>query len=356
MTPATTKTLSTTSVTTGPVVSVQWPAGCGQQRPCAKVFVNEDGNTVQILLRGPAGVWYGVGFDALRMGDQPYAIIVLGDGSVQERQIGNYAAGSELDSTVTKLQEEVSNGLRTVVLQRASAGKDLRYHSFISKESINYIWAYGSQSSFGYHNSDNGSPARGIWATCLPIAECDSSWCDVEKHFLWCAAQVDQCDSNFCVGGDLSFSLPATITSVPDEFMAVDNGSNRACRGASAKDNSGSYYNVFSAASLEECKDNCRGSQDCVGIEFNSNNGRCEVWVRAEGIGATAEVSGYQCLRYNKGPALVQGLHRRLRTQWAARSGTLGTSWLQHGACSARETCIVGDDILEAAFAFDSEL
>jgi len=320
------------------------------------VFVNEDSNTVQISMRGPADVWYGVGFDAVRMGDQPYAIIVLGGGSVQERQLGNYAAGSELDPMVTKLQEEVSNGLRTVVLQRAAAGLDTRYHSFISKESINYVWAYGSQSSFGYHNLDNGSPARGIWAACLPVAECDSSWCDVEKHFLWCAAQVDQCDSSFCIGGDLSFSLPATTTSVSDRFIAVDGGDNRACRGASAKDNSRSYYNVFSAASLEVCKDNCRGSQDCVGIEFNSNSGRCEVWVRAEGIGATAQVFGYRCLRYNRGATLVQGLHRRLMSQRAARSGTLGTSWLQHRACSAKEMCDVGDNILEAAFACDSEL
>lgn len=227
--------------------------------------MNENSNTVQISMRSPADVWYGIGFDAIRMGDQPYAIIVLGDGSVQERQLGNYAAGSELNATVTKLQEEVSNGLRTVILQRAAAGKDFRYHSFISKESINYIWAYGPQSSFGYHNFENGSPARGVWAACLPIAECDSSWCDAEKHFLWCAAQVDQCDSNFCLGGDLSFSLPAT-TSVADEFMAVDSGDNRACRGASARDNLVSYYNVSSAASLEVCKDNCRGSQDCVGI------------------------------------------------------------------------------------------
>jgi len=78
--------------------------------------------------------------------------------------------------------------------------------------------------------------------------------------------------------------------------------------------------------------------------------------VRAEGIGATAQVSGYQCLRYNRGPTLVQGLHRRLKIHRAARSATLGTSWLQHRACCAKEVCDVGDDILEAAFAYDSEL
>lgn len=340
-------------MTTGLVVGVQWPGGCGRKRPCAKVFVS--GDSVQISMRGPADVWYGIGFDAVRMGDEPYAIIVLGGGSVQERQLGNYAAGNELDATVTKLQEDVSNGLRTVVLQRAAAGKDLRYHSFVSKESINYIWAYGPQPSFGYHSFDNGSPARGAWAACLPIAECDSSWCDAEKHFLWCAAHVDQCDSNFCVAGDMSLSLPAT-TSGADEFMAVDGGGHRACRGATPQDNLGSYYKVSSAASLEVCKDSCRSSQDCVGIEFNSNSGRCEIWVRAKGIGATTSVSGYQCLRYNRRPSLVQGLHRRLRIHSAARSATLGTSWLQHGACPNKAVCDVDDDIYEAAFDSDREL
>jgi len=340
----------TTTMTAGPVVAVQWPAGCGQKRPCAKVRVNGDSASVQISMRGPADAWYGIGFDAVQMSEQPYAIIVLGDGSVQERELGVYAEGEVLDATLLKLQDDVSNGVRTVVLQRAAAGRDSRYHSFISKESINYIWAYGQQATFSYHNFDNGSPARGVWAACLPRAECDPSWCDAEKYFSWCAAQTDQCDDNFCTSGDLAFSLPAS-TSVAQEFMVVDGGDNRACRGANAQDNSAGYYDLFNEASLEGCKDRCRASQSCVGIEFNSGSGRCEVWVRTEGIGATRQVSGYLCLRYTKMPALAQGLHRRIRTHAVARGSTVGNSWLQQAASLGD----VGRDVIEV-FDFGLEL
>jgi len=36
----------------------------------------------------------------------------------------------------------------------------------------------------------------------------------------------------------------------------------------------------------------------CKGIEFNRAIGRCEVWTRSEGIGATKSAVGYTCLRY----------------------------------------------------------
>lgn len=36
----------------------------------------------------------------------------------------------------------------------------------------------------------------------------------------------------------------------------------------------------------------------CKGIEFHSGSGRCEVWMRPSGIGATRNVQGYVCFRY----------------------------------------------------------
>ena len=35
---------------------------------------------------------------------------------------------------------------------------------------------------------------------------------------------------------------------------------------------------------------------NCKGIEYSP--GRCEVWTRAAGIKATAEVSGFECYSY----------------------------------------------------------
>merc|ERR1719195_449538 len=80
------------------------------------------------------------------------------------------------------------------------------------------------------------------------------------------------------------------------DFVPVDGGADRACRGASANDNSASYYLVISTASLRECKEQCVQTSGCQGIEFKGS--RCEIWTRPEGIGATANVSGFSCLRY----------------------------------------------------------
>lgn len=51
--------------------------------------------------------------------------------------------------------------------------------------------------------------------------------------------------------------------------------------------------------SLQECQQLCVGSPGCKGIEYSSF-GRCEVWTRADGIGATAEAPSYHCLLYSQ--------------------------------------------------------
>jgi len=86
---------------------------------------------------------------------------------------------------------------------------------------------------------------------------------------------------------------------VSGEFSEVDGGSDRACRGATSNDNAASYYTVMGGtSSLEACKDHCRSTAGCVGIEYNSGSSRCEVWTRSAGIGASVRVLGYECLRY----------------------------------------------------------
>jgi len=99
-------------------------------------------------------------------------------------------------------------------------------------------------------------------------------------------------------------------TATPD-FSEIDGGENRACRGASSMDNSAKYYQVSTGIpDLESCKALCVGRPGCVGVEFHKR-GRCEVWTRPEGIGATARVPGYHCLRYVPLPALMQGAKLR---------------------------------------------
>ena len=47
---------------------------------------------------GPAAVWYGVGWDAQKMADLPYAIVVDGTGKVSERKLGSHQPGIVLGS------------------------------------------------------------------------------------------------------------------------------------------------------------------------------------------------------------------------------------------------------------------
>eukprot|EP00931_Biecheleriopsis_adriatica_P088135 TRINITY_DN62510_c0_g1_i2.p1 TRINITY_DN62510_c0_g1~~TRINITY_DN62510_c0_g1_i2.p1 ORF type:complete len:1491 (+),score=257.69 TRINITY_DN62510_c0_g1_i2:181-4473(+) len=93
------------------------------------------------------------------------------------------------------------------------------------------------------------------------------------------------------------FTCLKLVTGASD-FTPVDGAVGRVCRGADAADNSVSYYTVVNnLLSLGLCKEECRKSASCVGIEYH-NKGRCEVWTRAAGIGASAAVSGYECYRY----------------------------------------------------------
>jgi len=87
------------------------------------------------------------------------------------------------------------------------------------------------------------------------------------------------------------------------EFSKID-GDNRACRGSSTSDNNPRNYIIASGAASEaECKDACRMQDGCGGIEYSI--GRCELWIRPEGIEATVPLSGFTCLRYNGAGAQI---------------------------------------------------
>jgi len=97
-----------------------------------------------------------------------------------------------------------------------------------------------------------------------------------------------------------STAPPAAATTRPPQtwpgpWRPVDGGLGRACRGASAGDNSNSYYMLhMGVATIEACMALCNAEPSCTGLEHKAETGRCEVWTRA--IESSKAVSGYTCL------------------------------------------------------------
>lgn len=120
---------------------------------------------------------------------------------------------------------------------------------------------------------------------------------------------------------------------VGETFVPADSGSGRLCRGANESDTLPEYYIASGSKSLAECKDACKDTPSCSGIEHTSR-GRCEVWTRNGGIGATQQAPDFTCMRRTSSLALRQtGSVQRKRTRGAARkSGHLGTALIQEGA------------------------
>ncbi|CAE8732284.1 unnamed protein product [Polarella glacialis] len=88
---------------------------------------------------------------------------------------------------------------------------------------------------------------------------------------------------------------------LPARMFVPITGQEEACRGATATDNSDSYYELVAASSLEECQDRCLSQpRHCKGIEFG--RGRCEIWTRPEGILSSYKLTGFTCLRNDLAP------------------------------------------------------
>ena len=89
------------------------------------------------------------------------------------------------------------------------------------------------------------------------------------------------------------------ITLCPEapDFQRMGAFENQACRGASPGDSKEEYYILHNKVTWSRCKEICRHTTGCKGVEFGPY-GRCEVWTRDAGIQSTATVNGYQCFRY----------------------------------------------------------
>jgi len=103
-----------------------------------------------ITLEGPSDLWYGVAFNAYKMADLPYAIIVNGSGGVFEDKLGNHGPGSVLPNSIKIVSNSVNNNKRRVVLTRALKGN---YYSFDTTSSeIPLLTAIGFNGKFSYHH------------------------------------------------------------------------------------------------------------------------------------------------------------------------------------------------------------
>jgi len=114
------------------------------------------------------------------------------------------------------------------------------------------------------------------------------------------------------------------------QWLPVDGGVDRACRGASWTDNSDTYYQVhLGTASMAACKALCKQASVCKGVEYSSPMRRCEVWKRPSGIGSTWPAPGFTCLRYQATcRTAVTGEACYTAAAWAKRIGvTIRPEW-----------------------------
>ena len=122
--------------------------------PPVTMTIDHDGHIATITLSGPAGVWFGVGFDAEQMADAPYAIIVDGAGRPTERRLATHDPGRKLTPSITHVSSDVSDGVRVVVVTRR-LDTTTPEHYIIPKAPavIPLIAAVGSGAQLAYHRA-----------------------------------------------------------------------------------------------------------------------------------------------------------------------------------------------------------
>lgn len=106
---------------------------------------------VAITIAGPSEVWFGVGFGATQMSDQPWAVIVDGHGNVTERHLAFHDPGTLLPATVKVLSNTVQGGRRTLMLTRPLQGGVFSFSPSVTV--VDFISALGSGPDFAIHKN-----------------------------------------------------------------------------------------------------------------------------------------------------------------------------------------------------------
>lgn len=115
------------------------------------------GDSVNIIITGPATVWHSVGFGASSM-NGTYCIVIDGNGNVTERRLGNHNGGSQLMSSISMSNTSVTSGVRTTLIKRLLTGTTTNHFTFPGNgDPVSVIWAYGGGPNFGSHAGRGGS-------------------------------------------------------------------------------------------------------------------------------------------------------------------------------------------------------
>eukprot|EP00441_Pelagodinium_beii_P019960 CAMPEP_0197660388 /NCGR_PEP_ID=MMETSP1338-20131121/50813_1 /TAXON_ID=43686 ORGANISM="Pelagodinium beii, Strain RCC1491" /NCGR_SAMPLE_ID=MMETSP1338 /ASSEMBLY_ACC=CAM_ASM_000754 /LENGTH=908 /DNA_ID=CAMNT_0043237725 /DNA_START=30 /DNA_END=2756 /DNA_ORIENTATION=- len=139
-----------------------------------------DSAAVTITVSGPADRWFGVGLNASRMFDQPYALI-CNESGVLEQKLGTcgeearHCPGTQLESSVKVVSNTVSNGRRTIVMSRGLHGLTPNHYSFDMEDSgtMHLITAIGHSQTFAYHQA-HGPAEMSLSSTGFPTCICDA--------------------------------------------------------------------------------------------------------------------------------------------------------------------------------------
>jgi len=154
-----------------------------------------------------------------------------------------------------------------------------------------------STSYYEFHGPTTAASLDTCKALCIGRSSCRG----IEYNSGGCKVWTQQIGATALAAGSLCMRYgPPDPAETADAFIPVDGAVGRACRGATASDNSPGYFTAYepaAAASLDECKDLCIGTIGCRGVEYSA--GRCEVWKRPAGIGATVAAPGHWCFSYD---------------------------------------------------------
>mmetsp|Transcript_30184 Transcript_30184/g.59088 ORF Transcript_30184/g.59088 Transcript_30184/m.59088 type:complete len:774 (-) Transcript_30184:87-2408(-) len=157
------------SSTTACAAKASIVAGSAASLTSVDIQLDEAQGEATISLSGPSDVWFGVGFNATKMADTPWTIVVDGAGHVSEHLLADHAPGSLLSPSVKVVSSTVKGALRTVVLTRPLKGKNSSYFTFdaaAADATLHFINAVGSGPSFSYHKSRAPSSV-----TLLPVGK-----------------------------------------------------------------------------------------------------------------------------------------------------------------------------------------
>ena len=158
----------------------------GRTRSLVDIQIHLDASTrnATLTLGGPSGAWFGVGFNATTMGHGEegekggtYAIIVDGDGNVTERQLANHAPGDVLPPSVEVLSTVVKDGIRTVTLRRALAGRSPAHTTFdVGRDTtLDLINAYGDTVELSRHIAHTATRIELLPTGGAPACVCENA-------------------------------------------------------------------------------------------------------------------------------------------------------------------------------------